>query len=97
MVGLANRAGAILPGTERVREAARSGTLQYAFVASDVSDNSRDKLVPLLEARRIPYAALFDRAALGAAVGKAPLSALGITETKFASRVKEMVQELREE
>jgi ribosomal protein L7Ae-like RNA K-turn-binding protein len=94
MLGLAARAGAVLPGTDRVREAARSGSLEFALVASDASDNSRDKLLPLLDARQIPYAAVLERAALGAAVGKAPLSAVGITEKRLASRVQQLVAEL---
>ena len=92
MLGLAARAGALLPGTERVREAARSDSLEFVLVASDASDNSRDKLLPLLEARQIPYAIVADRNELGAAVGKAPLSAVGITENHFALRVRELLQ-----
>lgn len=95
MIGLAARAGAVLPGTERVREAARSGILEFALIAADASENSRNKLIPLLDARHIPHGVAGDRAALGAAVGKAPLSALGITDRKFASRVREMLLELR--
>jgi ribosomal protein L7Ae-like RNA K-turn-binding protein len=91
MLGLAARAGAVIPGTERVREAARAGSLHFVLVASDLSDNSRDKLLPLLEARQIPYAMVANRDALGGAVGRAPLSALGITERKLAQRVQEMV------
>lgn len=93
MLGLAARAGAAIPGTDRVREAARSGSLHFVLVASDLSDNSRDKLLPLLEARRIPYAIVSDRDALGGAVGRAPLSALGITEKKLAERVRELLAE----
>jgi ribosomal protein L7Ae-like RNA K-turn-binding protein len=95
MLGLAARAGAVVPGTERVREAARSGKLHFALVASDLSDNSRDKLLPLLEARQIPYAIVSDRDALGGAVGRAPLSALGITEKKLAGRVVQLLEETR--
>ena len=95
LLGLATRAGAVLPGTERVREAARAGELQFALLAADASDNSRQKLVPLLDARRIPYAIAYDRDALGAAVGRSPLSAIGITEIKLATRVREMLQESR--
>ena len=94
LLGLAARAGAVLPGTERVRESARSGSLEFVLVASDASDNSRDKLVPLLTSRQIPHAVVFDRVALGGAVGKAPLSALGITDKKLAKRVLEMAREL---
>ena len=91
MLGLAARAGAVVPGTERVREAARSGTLHFVLIASDLSDNSRNKLLPLFDARQIPYAIVSDRDALGGAVGRAPLSALGITERKLALRVQELL------
>jgi ribosomal protein L7Ae-like RNA K-turn-binding protein len=97
MLGLAARAGAVLPGTDRVREAARSDGLHFVLIASDLSDNSRDKLLPLLNARQIPYAIVSDRDALGGAVGRAPLSALGITEKKLAARVVELLNESRAE
>jgi ribosomal protein L7Ae-like RNA K-turn-binding protein len=90
MLGLAARAGALLPGTDRVREAVRSGSLHFVLIASDASENSRDKLLPLMDARQVPYAIVFDRNVLGGAVGKAPLSAVGITDTKLASRVREL-------
>ena len=93
MLGLAARAGAVIPGTDRVREAARSDTLHFVLIASDLSDNSRDKLLPLLQARQVPYAIVSDRDALGGAVGRAPLSALGITEKKLAARVVELLNE----
>lgn len=91
MLGLAARAGAVVPGTERVREAVRAGRAFVVLVASDLSDNSRDKLLPLLEARQIPYAIVSDRNALGGAVGRAPLSALAVTEKKLAERVLELL------
>jgi len=94
MLGLAARAGAVLPGTERVREAARGDGVHFALVANDASDNSLDKLLPLLDARQIPYTVRYDRNALGGAVGKAPLSAIAITDIKLAKRVKEMLQQL---
>jgi ribosomal protein L7Ae-like RNA K-turn-binding protein len=95
MLGLAARAGAALPGTDRVREAARGDGLFFVFVANDASDNAQDKVVPLLQSRQIPYAVLFDRDALGAAVGRAGISALGITDRKLASRVEQLVSELK--
>lgn len=88
LLGLAARAGALLPGTERVREAARAGTLRFAIVAEDVSANSLDKLVPLLDVRGIPYVRAYTRDDLGAAVGKAPLSAVGISDETLSVRIK---------
>jgi ribosomal protein L7Ae-like RNA K-turn-binding protein len=87
-LGLAARAGVLLPGTERVRDAARSGLLRFAVVAEDTSDNSIDKLLPLLRKRRVPHVVAFTRHQLGAAVGRAPLSAVGIVEHRLAQQLK---------
>ena len=91
LLGLAARAGAILPGTERVREAARAGDARLVFVAGDASGNTRDKLIPLLEARGVPYALAGDRARLGEAVGRAPLGAVAVLDASFAARLSELL------
>ena len=70
-----------------MREAARGGSLRFAIVAEDTSDNSLDKLVPLLAKRGVPYAVAFTRDQLGLAVGKAPLSAVGITDASLAAQI----------
>jgi ribosomal protein L7Ae-like RNA K-turn-binding protein len=93
MLGMATRAGAAVPGTERVREAARSGTLRLAIIADDASDNSRGKLLPLLEARDVPYVIRFDRAVLGAAVGRSPLSAVGVLDKAMADRLQALLRD----
>lgn len=91
LLGLAARAGAVVPGTDRVREAVRGGSVPFVLLAADASANSRDKLVPLLEARGVAFMEVFERQDLGAAVGRAPLSAVGLTEPSFADRVRELV------
>jgi ribosomal protein L7Ae-like RNA K-turn-binding protein len=91
LLGLAARAGALLPGTERVRDAARSGTLRFALVAADVSDNSLDKLLPLLQKRDVPHVVMFTRDQLGQAVGRSPLSAVGITQPSFAKQLRALL------
>jgi ribosomal protein L7Ae-like RNA K-turn-binding protein len=87
LLGMATRAGALVPGTERVREAARAGTLRLAVMASDASDNSRGKLLPLLTARGISHVIRYERNELGAAVGRGPLSAVGVVDRAFADRL----------
>lgn len=93
MLGLAARAGAVVPGTERVRQAARGGTLRYAIVASDLTGTGRDKLIPLLEWKEVEHAVRYTRAQLGAAVGRAPLAAVGVTDGSFARRLRVLVAE----
>jgi ribosomal protein L7Ae-like RNA K-turn-binding protein len=75
-----------------VREAARSGKLIFAILAADASDNSRGKLEPLLQARQIPFVIRFDRVELGAAVGRAPLGAVGIVDPSLGRRLQSMLQ-----
>ena len=87
LLGMATRAGAVVPGTERVREAARAGTLHLAVMASDASDNSRGKLLPLLTARGISHVIRYERNALGAAIGRGPVSAVGVVDAALADRL----------
>jgi ribosomal protein L7Ae-like RNA K-turn-binding protein len=87
LLGMATRAGAVVPGTERVREAARAGTLRLAVMASDASENSRGKLLPLLTARGISHVIRYERNELGAAIGRGPLGAVGVVDTALADRL----------
>jgi ribosomal protein L7Ae-like RNA K-turn-binding protein len=91
LLGLATRAGAVVPGTARVREAVAAGTLGYVVVAADASANAQDKLLPLLERRAVPHVVRYERATLGGAVGKAGLSAVGIADRGFAVKLEDLI------
>lgn len=91
LLGLAARAGRVTAGTRAVREAARRRGLRFVIVASDASTNTRNKLIPLLRATEVPYAEALDRAALGAALGRAGLSAVGLTDPRLAARLREII------
>ena len=92
LLGLAARAGAVVPGTERVREGVRAGKIRFALVAADLTGTGRDKLVPMLEGRSVPFAERYDRAELGRAVGKSPLAAVGVTDRGFADRLAALLE-----
>jgi ribosomal protein L7Ae-like RNA K-turn-binding protein len=91
LLGLAARAGGVVPGTDRVRIAARRDELEFVVIADDASENAREKLVPLLTARGVPYRKVFTRAELGGAVGRSPLSAIGLTDASLAGRIRELI------
>jgi ribosomal protein L7Ae-like RNA K-turn-binding protein len=91
LLGLAARAGTIVAGTERVREAAREGTLRFAIVAGDASPNAEDKVVPLLVNGGIPYRRAYDRARLGGSVGRSSSSAIGVLDAGLAGRLQELL------
>lgn len=91
LLGLAARAGAVVPGTERVRETVRAGRVRFALVAEDLTDTGRDKLVPLLEGRNVPYVVRYDRTDLGRAVGRSPLAVVGVVDSGFAERLNALL------
>ncbi len=88
-VGMARRAGCIEVGTRAVREAGRAGRLAAVLLARDASANARERL-RLAQGARVRVCG--DRAALGAAVGRAPVAALGITEPGLAGLVLEALE-----
>ena len=68
--------------------------MRLVILAADSADGQRGKLIPLLDARRIPYYIGFSQEELGAASGRAPLSAVGFSNAQLAKRVDEMLDAL---
>jgi ribosomal protein L7Ae-like RNA K-turn-binding protein len=91
LLGLAARARAIVTGTDAVRRAVREGEVARVLLATDAAPGQAGKLTPLLEARQVPFHFLTTRDVLGAAVGRGPVSALGLTNQNFARRAGEFL------
>jgi ribosomal protein L7Ae-like RNA K-turn-binding protein len=87
ILGLAARARALVHGTDMTRKAVREGEVRSVLLAGDAAPAQAKKLVPLLEARRVPFHVCLSREALGFAIGRGPVSAVGITNDSFAKRV----------
>ena len=94
LLGLARRAGAVAPGTDAARRSVRRGEARLVLMAGDASGVQLDKIRKELKRRPIPQAILGDRATLGAAIGKAPLAAVAVTDESFATR---LLQDLEHE
>lgn len=95
LLGLAERAGALVSGVDKVREGIRSGRIRFVIVARDASRNSRGKVIPLLEAERVKWVERYDRAGLGRMVGREALSVVGVTDASFASRLESLLADDR--
>ncbi|MBK6487990.1 MAG: ribosomal L7Ae/L30e/S12e/Gadd45 family protein [Gemmatimonadetes bacterium] len=87
LLGLGVRGRGAVVGVERVRDAAKRGTLVVAVVAPDASRHSIDKVVPLLEARRVPIMVGPSAMALGHAVGKESTAVVGVVDRSLAAGV----------
>ena len=91
LAGLGVRGRLAVIGVERVREAAQKGTLKLAIVARDASKNSLDKIVPLLEAKRIRIIDGIGAADLGAGVGRDATAVIGIVDAQLAKGIRGIV------
>src|SRR5438045_8770717 len=91
MIGLGVRSRGAVVGVEQVREAARRGKLALAVVATDASQHSLSKVVPLLVARRVRVVHAPSASDLGPAVGRAKTAAVGLVDRKLAQGSRELI------
>jgi ribosomal protein L7Ae-like RNA K-turn-binding protein len=89
LLGLARRAGGVVPGTEATRQAIRDGEARLVLLAADASSAQIDKVQRTLAGRpEVPHAVVGDRSTLGAALGQAPVTAVAVTHAALAARMK---------
>jgi ribosomal protein L7Ae-like RNA K-turn-binding protein len=94
LLGLAARAGALVHGTENVRDALRRGRVKRVVLAADASPTQLEKIRPLIAALGVASDQALSREALGSALGRSSISAVAITNKGFARRVAELVAAL---
>jgi ribosomal protein L7Ae-like RNA K-turn-binding protein len=97
LLGLGMRSRGAIVGVQQVREAAKRNKVVLAVVASDASRNSLDKLVPLLNARRVRFIEVPSAAELGAAVGREQTAVVGIVDRQLAAGVNALVMSQSEQ
>jgi len=88
LLGLARRAGSVAPGTDAARRAVREGEARLILMAGDASGVQLQKIQGVLKHRPIPWGTLGDRATLGAALGRGPVSAVAVTAESFARAIQ---------
>jgi ribosomal protein L7Ae-like RNA K-turn-binding protein len=90
LVGLGLRGRGAIVGVQQVRESAKQNKVFFAIVASDASSNSLDKVVPLLNARRVRFVEVPSAAELGAAVGRDQTAVVGIVDRQLAKGIRQL-------
>jgi len=91
LLGIAQRAGAVVKGTDATRRALRKGEARLVVLAEDGSETQLKKVLPLARNRGVPSKIVGDRAELGAAVGSGPLTVVGVTQPSFAKGLLEQL------
>jgi ribosomal protein L7Ae-like RNA K-turn-binding protein len=92
LVGLGIRGRGAIVGVEQVREGAKKDKVAFAIVAMDASRHSLDKVVPLLNARRVRFVEVPSAAELGSAVGRETTAVVGIVDRQLAKGIRELVE-----
>lgn len=92
LVGLGVRGRGAVIGVEQVREGAKKDKVAFAIVAMDASRHSLDKIVPLLNARRVRFVEVPSAAELGGAVGRETTAVVGIVDRQLAKGIRELVE-----
>jgi ribosomal protein L7Ae-like RNA K-turn-binding protein len=88
VLGLAQRTGALVQGTEAVRRALRAGQVGLVLTATDAAPGQLGKIEGLVRERGVPRLEPATRQELGAAVGAPPLSAVGVVSEAWATRLQ---------
>jgi ribosomal protein L7Ae-like RNA K-turn-binding protein len=91
LLGLGVRSRGAVVGVNQVRDATKQDKVFLAVIAADVSANSRDKIVPLLTARRVSFIEVPSALELGAAVGRDQTAVVGVVDRQLAAGISDAV------
>ena len=92
LIGLGVRGRGAVVGVDRVRDAVRKNGIVLAVIAPDASRHSLDKVVPLLQARRIRVIEGPSAAMLGNAVGRDATTVVGVTDPALAAGIRALLE-----
>ena len=88
LLGLGIRAGHVIMGTGRVREALQRGELQLVVIASDRSTRTEEKVGRLARARGVALLEGPSAEELGRRLGRESVQAVGVTDSNLAAGIR---------
>ena len=83
LLGFAMKSRKLVYGEQNTLNAIKSNKAKIVFIASDISDNTRKRLVDKSNYRNIPINSTFDRYELGRIIGKEFAGCLAVTDKNF--------------
>lgn len=92
LLGLAKRAGKLVLGTDFVCERMANGEIHYIFVASDSSNNTLDKIEHKAYFYKVEINKAYTTKELNASIGEDNIKVIGIIDTGFSKKIKEIVK-----
>ena len=91
LIGLAMRAGKLITGEELTIAEIRKQKAKLVFVATDASENTRQKIKDKSSYYEVPCFELFSEAEITQMIGK-PRKVFGIMDAGFAKKTKELIE-----
>ena len=92
LLGLAERAGKLTTGTETVINELNKHKIKAVIMASDVQDNTAEKVNRAARKDNIPMVTMFTAIELSKAIGK-KRKVLGLTDAGFAKALVKKINE----
>ena len=92
LAGLGIRGRLAVVGVQQVRDAARRGKVKIALVASDASQNSLDKVVSLLAAKRVRVIDELSSRELGEIAGREAVAVIGVSDAGLAKGIADAIK-----
>lgn len=92
LIGLGVRARTVVVGVQQARVALQKGLVELAIVADDASENSRAKVVPMVDAKRIGRIGGVTAAQLGDAVGKDATTVVVVLDEALARGIRQAIR-----
>jgi len=92
-IGLMNRAGSLITGTELVLNGIRSGKVKFVLIDSQVSENTLKKITDKCRYYNVSYIEVIGESGLGTAIGNPSRKVAGITDPKFVKALQKKLKE----
>lgn len=87
MIGLAVKARKASTGTAICIEELKRNRIKLLFIASDCSENTREKVFSAIADKNIETSKVFTKEQLGSIIGKEEISVVGIKDFNFAKGI----------
>jgi ribosomal protein L7Ae-like RNA K-turn-binding protein len=86
-LGIAKKSGNLIEGYNKCEELLKRSGLSLLILSVDCSVNTKDKFIKYCTNYNIPFIESFSKEELGAPIGRAEISILGVTDRKISDKL----------
>jgi ribosomal protein L7Ae-like RNA K-turn-binding protein len=91
MIGIGKKAGFIVSGETGCVQAIKKSKCKLMILASDASDNTKDKFMSLCNKNNIKLITIGSKTDLGSAIGKSLTSTVVVVDDRFSSTLLDVI------